>query len=153
MADTIAPLSIHPDAVQEHENPAAEALVEKMDESRGVQITSIEAPAELLDRISRRALASKMSVREMVRTVIEDWVKDNVEDMDRIEDGTVRVPALGDRRRRDVERGGKDGRLSLWLDSEAHHKLKTVSFIRKVTLRGVAVGILKEWLGDTVPDA
>ena len=153
MPDTITPLSIHPDAAQTHENPAAEALVAKLDTSQGVKITSIEAPAELLDRISRTALASKMSVRELVRTVIENWVETNVGDMGKIEDGTVGVPALGDRRRRDVDRGGEDGRLSLWLDSDVHLKLKTVSFIRKVTLRGVAVGILKEWMGDTVPRA
>ena len=127
-----------------HENPAAAALERKLSDRNAVKYCNVYFPVELHTRLLKHVSKEKVSLRELIRTVIENWLDDHAGDLEKIKRGEVEIPAVEDGRKPGVERGELQN-VVVHLPRELHQKLKHVTVIRKLTMRGIIVGIMQEW--------
>jgi len=92
-----------------------------------------------------------ISIRELIRTVIDSWILKNAPDTKTVKSGKVDITPAEDRR--SVRGGGSDiTPVTVWLSKEHHTRLKQLAAVRRATLRGVIIAILDEW-NDAEPDS
>lgn len=135
------------ESFRQHENPAATVLEQKLSDKNAIKCCNIYFPVDLHRQLSRHANQKRIPLRELVRTVIENWLVVHASDMDKIQSGEVNIPAVGDGRKTKEDRGELQN-IVAHLPRDIHQKLKQVTILRKLTMRGIVVGIMQEWASE-----
>ncbi len=135
---------------ERHEHPASEALERKMEGFTETRSTTLHLPADLDGKIRLHAATQETSYRDVYRTVIDAWVRAHLEGVEDLHSVSLKITALEDRRKGKVERGGEDRIVTLSLSRDSHKKLKQISMVQRLTLRGIIAGIMQEWANDAL---
>jgi len=144
MPKTSKNISLDWESPHQHENPSASMLEQKLSGRNAIKYCNVYFPAELHARLLRHANQQKISLRELVRLVIENWLSVHAGNIDKIRRGEVEIPAVEDGRKSRKNRGELQN-IVAHLPREIHQRLKQITVIRKLTMRGVIVGITQEW--------
>jgi len=132
---------------QHHENPAAAQLDQKLSGNEALKHTNIHFPVDLHQKLREHAVYGETTLRELIRTVLEQWVVSHASDLNKIERGEVVIPAEVDGRKQRGQRGEMQT-YGVYVAQGVHHRIKQVAELRKLTMRGVIVGIMQEWATD-----
>jgi len=90
------------------------------------------------------ASTGRLSMRELIRAILEAWIRKNATDIKKIKKGEVDIDPSKDRRIPEY-RGGEVTAFTVWVSKECHITLKQIAAAKRSTLRGVIIAILKEW--------
>ena len=144
MSPSTKSLSFDPIPSRRHENPAAALLGQSLSGRNTLKHTNVHFPAELHTRLQLHAVNGETTLRELIRTVIEQWVKVDAYDLEKIKRGEVEIPAVEDGRKNRGQRG-ESQTFGVFLSQEVHSRIKEVAALMGLTMRGIIVGIMQDW--------
>lgn len=127
------PLSFRPVSHRRVEHPAAAALAQKGAARVATKSTLVHFPLALYQKLRLSAIAKDISLRELTRTTLEAWVKEDVGAPVKAE-----IPLAG-------ERGKEVKAFNVYLAPEIHLALKQAAVMRGITLRRLVLAVLQEW--------
>ena len=128
-------------------SPSTNQIIEGVSPySRGCS-TIIQFPEDLIKDIRYHVVSRGLSIRELIRTVLERWIERHAQDMEAVKSGTINLTPLEDRRSLKGSKSPPENVVSvnIYLSLECHTRLKQVAAGKGATLRGVVVAILQEW--------
>jgi len=128
-----------------HQDPDRTKLIESVNDPLKGCATSVQIPSQLMDEIRFHvASTGRLSMRELIRAILEAWIRKNATDIKKIKKGEVDIDPSKDRRIPEY-RGGEVTAFTVWVSKECHITLKQIAAAKRSTLRGVIIAILKEW--------
>ncbi|MCY3630513.1 MAG: hypothetical protein OXG94_10945 [Bacteroidetes bacterium] len=147
MAPSHPSLSLDPTSARQHENPAAAELEQKISDRNAFRATNVFFPLALHAQLQRHVSKSDTSLKELIRTVVETWVTDHAGDLEKIQKGEVDIPAVEDGRKARGKQG-ETTNIVIFLPREIHMTLKKVTVLRNLTMRGIIIGLMQEWVRE-----
>jgi len=122
-------------------------LVNSVSPHAGGCQTLIQFPPDLIRDIRFHVVTNGLSVRELIRTVLEQWTSTNTKDPQKVKEGTIELTPAEDRRSQKGSNSVPEDVVSvnIYLSLECHTLLKQVAAGKDATLRGVIIAILEEW--------
>ncbi len=129
---------------QHHENPAVIRLDQKISGNSALMHTNIHFPLELHTQLRMHAAIGETTLRELIRTVLEQWIRTHGMDLDKISRGEVIIPAEPDGRANPGQ-GGANQTYGVFVAHDVYLRIKEISELMGLTMRGIIVGIMKEW--------
>ncbi|MYD66808.1 MAG: hypothetical protein F4241_00380 [Rhodothermaceae bacterium] len=147
MAPSHPSLSVDPTSARQHENPAAAELEQKISDREAFRRTNVFFPISLHAQLQRHVSKSHTNLRELVGTALEKWVTDHAGDLEKIQKGEVDIPAVEDGRKARGKQG-KTQNIVVFLPREIHMTLKKVTVLRNLTMRGIIIGVMQEWVQE-----
>jgi len=128
----------------------------KMEGRQKNRTTCIHLPIDMDTTIRLHAARQGTSFGDLYRTVIDRWVETHLgdskilRDIKKLQAVQLNIKPLEDRRKPAAARGKSERPVTLALTRDSHWRLKQLCIARQMTLRGIVVAIMQEWVDQTL---